>query len=387
MVGLRAGGRASGELPRALRLLIRLHPRAFRDAFGEAVVEMLRLRAAEARRSGRWSHWRFWWRELLGLAASAVRERLPHNAPTGADPAASIAGATLSPFRSSHAVSWLDTMEVVMREVRHAMRRLVRAPSFTLPALWTLALAIGLNAAIFTLVLRVVLAPLPYPNSDLLVALDHGAAGLDRPSGLGMTTGLYAHYMERAQVFESMALHITFEGTVSGDGEAERVTVTPAMPSLMRVLGTKPQLGRWFTEDEGELGGPRAVVLSHGLWQRRYGGAVGVIGRSVLVDGERSEIVGVMPVGFHYPDDATELWLSLPFGPPMVRAGGFDFQGVARLRDGVTVETARAELDRLIAQYADRFPGNQVAATIVEDGQLRSNLVSLKDWEIGRAHV
>ncbi|MGH7574232.1 MAG: ABC transporter permease [Longimicrobiales bacterium] len=270
-----------------------------------------------------------------------------------------------------------------MREVRQAMRRLVRAPSFTLPALLTLALAIGLNAAIFTLVLHVVLAPLPYRQSDRLVALDHGATGMDRPSGIGITTGLYVHYLERAQAFESIALHTTFEMTVSGDLEAERVMVTAATPSLMRVLGLEPSLGRWFSEEEGVVGGPRAVVLSHGLWQRRYGRDAGVIGRSLRIAGEPAQIVGVMPAGFRYPDDATELWLSLPFGPPMVRAGGFNFQGVARLRDGVTIEAVRGELDRLIAQYPDRFPEDGVALMLVRDGHLASTLVPLKDLVVG----
>lgn len=105
---------------------------------------------------------------------------------------------------------------------------------------------------------RVVLAPLPYERSERIVLLDHGALGLDRPSGLGMTTGLYALYMERARTLEDVALYQLFELTVSGEGEAERISVSAATPSLIQVLRVRPLVGRWFNEPEGELGGPAA---------------------------------------------------------------------------------------------------------------------------------
>lgn len=240
--GRRAGGRAGGEVPRAHRVLLRLHPRAFREELGDAVAEMLRQRALEARASGRSGYSRFRWRELLGLVASAIREwiaRFPPSLPPRAGAMPSTSARMFSSSQTTGSLTRLGTSEAVMREVRHAMRRLVRAPSFTWPALLTLALAIGLNAAIFTLVRRVVLAPLPYPNSDRLVALDHGAPGLDRPSGLGMSTGLYAHYTERAQSFESLALHTTFEMNVSGDGIAYRVIAWSMMTAGRAARSTR----------------------------------------------------------------------------------------------------------------------------------------------------
>jgi hypothetical protein len=207
-------------------------------------------------------------------------------------------------------------MEALAREVRHATRRLLRAPAFTLPALLTLALAIGANTAIFTLVRGVVLAPLPYPQSQQLVSLDHGATGLDRPTGLGITTGLYAHYTERARTLETVAMHHTIELTLSGDGsDPERMWVNRATPSLAHVLRVAPQLGRWFTEQEGELGSTVVIVLSHGLWVRRYGGDPGVIGRTLTLGGMPAEVIGVMPDDFAFPDAVPELWIPLQFGP------------------------------------------------------------------------
>ena len=141
-----------------------------------------------------------------------------------------------------------------------------------LPAVLTLALAIGANASIFAVVHHVVLNPLPYPDSDRVIVLDHGALGLNMPSGVGMTEGLYFQYLDRARTLEHVALYNTSEATLTGEGEPERIRVTTATASLASVLRVSPALGRWFTEAEGERGAARVVVLSHGLWMRRYGG-------------------------------------------------------------------------------------------------------------------
>jgi MacB-like periplasmic core domain len=160
--------------------------------------------------------------------------------------------------------------ERLSQEIRYATRRLLRSPAFTLVAVLTLALAIGANASIFAVVQRVVLNPLPYPDSDRLIELDHGALSLRFPSGMGLTLGLYYQYLDRSRTLDRIALYRTDDLTLTGDGEPERIRAVRATPSLSSVLRVPPALGRWFTEDEGAPGGRQVAVLSHGLWERRY---------------------------------------------------------------------------------------------------------------------
>ena len=164
-------------------------------------------------------------------------------------------------------------MEQLQQEIRHAARRLARSPAFTLATVLTLALAIGANASIFAVVQRVVLNPLPYPESDRLIELDHGALLLNVPAGFGMTPGLYFHYVERSRTLEGVALYRADELTLTGDGEPERIRVARATPTLAAVLRVGPIVGRWFTEQEGDAGrraGGRVVARALGC--AGYGG-------------------------------------------------------------------------------------------------------------------
>jgi predicted permease len=344
------------------RLLLDLHPRPFRDEYGEAIEETLARRFGEARERGPRAILRFWLVETIGLIGSVARER-------------------------SGGWARRPRLPALTREVRLAVRRLARVPGFTGAVVLTLALAIGANTAIFTVVRRVVLAPLPYPESERLVALDHGALGLDRASGLGATSGLYWQYAERARTLESVALHQSVEMTLSGDGEAESVTVTRATPSLVRVLGVEPALGRWFAEREGAPGGTPTAVLSHALWTRRYGADPEVLGRTIVLAGMAAEVVGVMPPDFDYPTlytgASTALWIPLQLGAGNVRAGGFNFAGVGRLAEGTTVENALTETAGLIARLPQDFPADESAAAMVADARIVPALRSLKDETLG----
>ena len=233
-------------------------------------------------------------------------------------------------------------------ELRHATRRLVRSPAFTLASVLTLALAIGANASIFAVVQRVVLNPLPYPESDRLIELDHGALGLNLPSGIGMTLGLYYHYSDRARTLDGVALYRIDDLTLAGDGEPERIRVSRATTTLAPVMRVWPALGRWFAEADGVPGAPQVGVLSHALWMRRYGGNPAVIGRPVMLEGVPTDIVGVMPASFAFPDPRVDAWIV----EQVTRATGFglwNYHGVARLRDRATLANARAELTGLIA--------------------------------------
>ena len=282
-----------------------------------------------------------------------------------------------------HDVRGAGWLEDWLRELRHAARRLVRTPAFTLATVATLALAIGANAAIFTLVHRVVLNPLPYPESDRLIELSHGFPRINVPTGIGMTVGLYHHYLDRARTLERVAIYQTGEATLTGSGEPERIRVARATTTLGPALRVAPALGRWFTDEEGVPGAPQAAVLSHGLWARRYGADPGVLGRSATVNGVPTEVVGVMPASFAFPDPGVDIWLPVQ----VTRAAGFglpySYVGLGRLRAGASVADARREIDSLIGDLRQAFPGDPGVVGNTGEGGLMSAARTLKELTVG----
>jgi putative ABC transport system permease protein len=336
-----------------------------RREYGAAMEETFARRLDDAGAWGRWRQARVWRREVVGLLAMAASERW-HSRTVGAAADEGRRG---------------GRMDRLGQELRHAARRLVRSPAFTVTAVLTLALAIGANAAIFAVVQHVVLNPLPYPASDRLIELDHGSVGLRVAAGLGNTAGLYFHYLERSRTLEGAALYRTVDRTISGTGEPERIRVTRVTPSLASVLRVSPVVGRWFTEQEGTPGTTPAAVLSHKLWARRYNSDTSVVGRQVSLDGVPTEIVGVMPASYTFPEPTVEAWVA----EPLARSMGFglwNYSGVARLHDGVTLETARAEINGLIPGVPAAFPGDAGALGNVET-KLMFTGRSLKDATIG----
>src|SRR5262245_23096059 len=177
-------------------------------------------------------------------ASRRFRSRLRLTLAVLAVDAGSIASTTEEPRNMRTAAA----LERMWQETRCAGRRLLRSPAFTLASVLTLALAIGATASIFAVVERVVLKPLPYPASDRLVVIDHGAERLNLPSGLNFTPGLYYHYSERARTLGDIAIYSVADVTLTGDGSPERISVVSATPSLGRVLRVSPELGRWLAE-------------------------------------------------------------------------------------------------------------------------------------------
>ena len=274
------------------------------------------------------------------------------------------------------------SVENIWKEAGFAARRLVRSPAFSVAAVLTLALAIGANAAIFAVVQRVLLNPLPYPDSDRLVDVDHGSQRLNLPSGLGITRGYYYQYLERSHTLDGIALYAAENATLTGDGEPERIRTSRATASLATVLRVGPAIGRWFSEDEGQPGGPQRVVLSHGLWIRRYGGDPGILGRTINLGGVSMDVIGVMPQGFAFPDPRVDAWTP----QQITRSMGFGiwlYGAVARLRDGVTVADARTEMNTLIADITRAFPGDEFAAGNSAGIALFSTVRTLKEAMVG----
>jgi putative ABC transport system permease protein len=274
-----------------------------------------------------------------------------------------------------------ELVDVLARETRHAARRLVRSPAFSLAAILTLALAVGANASIFAVLKRVILDPLPFPDSDRLVELDHGSARLRMTAGMGITLGMYYQYADRARSFENIALHRTEALTLTGNGEPERIRVTNATTTLGAVLRVGPMLGRWFNDSDGRPGAAPAAVLSHQLWQRRYGGDPGVIGRSVRLGGIQTAIVGVMPAGFAFPDPRVDMWVAERVGREM-GFGIWSYTAIARLRPGASLGSAQTELAGLIADMPSAFPHDALALGNLDIGIVPS-IKTLKAATVG----
>jgi predicted permease len=274
--------------------------------------------------------------------------------------------------------------KVFSGEVRYAVRTLARAPRFTVVAAFTLALGIGATSSIFSAVNGVLLQPLPYPDSDRIVGLWHGAPDLGYDQ-FGTSPGIFHQYQSENQVYEAMGLYLALERNLTEEGDAERVPATASTHGLFEVLGVQPMLGRTYTAEEATEGGPSVVVLSHGLWQRRFGGTPDILGRTMQVDGYPNEIIGVMPPGFDFGgvDRKSDLWLPLHVDLENGQPGTFSYQGVARLRPGVTPEVAVAQETALLERVRERWADAEAFINFLDAGGFHPIVHGLKEEVVG----
>jgi len=237
---------------------------------------------------------------------------------------------------------------------RLALRRLLHAPLFTAVTLLTLAIGIGANTAIFSVVYGVLLKPLPFAEPERLVSLWHAAPGMNIPM-LNMSPSNYLTYRDEGRVFQGIGIWQANSVTITGGSEPERVQALMATYGTLPALGVTPQIGRAFGPADEAAGAPRRVLLTHGYWQRRYGGQP-VVGQSIVVDGNPVEIIGVLPSSFAFLRADPSLVMPLQFNRAEVFVGNFSYQGIARLKPGVTLEQANADVARLLPTLPDRFP-------------------------------
>jgi predicted permease len=288
--------------------------------------------------------------------------------------------------------TWL---EHALKDLLFAARRLRRAPAFTTAAVLTLALAIGANAAIFTIVHRVVLNPLAYPDSNQVIDLDHSGLGVNLPAGIQMTPGLYFTYLDRARTLEGLALYWPNELTLTdNNGEPERLRITHVTPSLLAVLRVGPLRGRWFTDEESQIVSSsftssratpteRIAVMSYRLWMRRYGGDPSLLSRSVSLEGVPTRVIGIMPPSFAFPDPRVDIWLAFQHRREMIW-DIFNYAGVARLRPDATVATARHDLNNLIADLPRAYPNEPGVTGFMNTLRVRSAARTLQEAIVGR---
>jgi predicted permease len=253
---------------------------------------------------------------------------------------------------------WLS-IETFFADVRYGLRMLGRNPGFTAVGLLTIAIGIGANAAVFSVVNSVLLKPLNYPQPQELVALHQlapGAAGLaDFRNGLLLSPSMYFTYSEQNRTFQTLGVWVPGTANVTGLAEPEQVRAANVSDGLLQTLAVLPALGRWLSRADQIPNGPERVMLSYGYWQRRFGGDPAVVGRNVLVDSRPREIVGIMPQGFRFLDADFDLIVPLAFDRGRQILAGFGYNGVARLKPGVAIAEANADMKRMLPIWMDSW--------------------------------
>jgi putative ABC transport system permease protein len=248
-----------------------------------------------------------------------------------------------------------------MNQLRQTLRRLRNAPGFTLTTVLTLAIGIGATTAIFGVVNGILLKPLPFPEPDRLVAVGHRSLA-ERNVDTHAGAALYLTYREHNRTFESIALWRNSTDGVTGAGDPEEVTSLHVTHEFLPTLRVEPLLGRAFVAADDELGAPSTVILSHGYWQRRFGGAADVIGKNVTIGARPHTVIGVLPRSFRFFQQPAEILV--PLGPDARTNPFYGVMGdkaIARLEPGVTLPEAHADVERMvpIAMEAYSQPGSR----------------------------
>jgi putative ABC transport system permease protein len=260
-------------------------------------------------------------------------------------------------------MAFLDT---VLRDARHAMRTLCRTPGFTALAVLIIALGIGANTAIFSLVSAVMLKPLPFAEPDRLVFAWVDASAVGGSSRNVISLPNYVDWRERSQSFEDLAAFQRRLYNLVGDGEPEQLDALRTTPNLLSVLGVQAIVGRTFAADEVAEATP-VVVVSESLWARRFGADSNVVGREIVLDGARYTVIGVVPPYFRFPENV-DVFMPTAFTPAeLANRGIWDSYAVGRLRAGVTIEQAQTELNAIAKAVEEEVPsimgGRGVALT------------------------
>ena len=281
---------------------------------------------------------------------------------------------TASPQSLHHGAS--SMRKQWMADLRHAVRALSRRPGFTIITVATLGLAIGVNAGMFTVIKTVLLDPLPFAHPDRLVTIAAAAPGSGMPDEFGVSSEFFLDYRSRSKMIEDVSTYNSFTNTLRVGDRIERVRMSYPTNSLFSTLGVKPMLGRLPVSDDGD----NAVVISYQLWKEWFSGDRAAVGRLVDV-GNARRIVGVMGPEFHFPDDATLLWLSSEVRPGAIVPGRFGPRLVARVKPGTTPEALAAELTSISKTLPERYGGSAAYRKLI--GQHHAVVVTLRDALLG----
>ena len=250
------------------------------------------------------------------------------------------------------------TIDDLLRDLKYTFRGLRRAPGFTALAVITLALGLGATTAVFSVVHAVTLKPLPYPQSGDLVSLEHKGTGLTFPDGRvpEVSGSLFLTYRDGSRSFQQLGLWSTGTASATGSGEPEEVRTLNVSDGTLQTLAVPPAIGRWFSREETNPGSGDTVILTFGYWQRRFGGNTSVAGRTLTLNARPRTIVGVMPRQFRFLDEDVDVIVPIRLDRKTLHLGGFNYRGLARLRPGVSVAQANADVTRLVPVWLDAWP-------------------------------
>ncbi len=267
--------------------------------------------------------------------------------------------------------------------LRYVLRRLAAAPLFTLLTVATLAAGIGANTAIFSVINGILLKPLPYPRPDELVEVTHAAPGINFKD-TGIAPFLYFTYLEQSRTFAHVGIWTPDSLSITGLAEPEQVSAVDVSFGVLPALGVQPALGRWFSQKDDSPDAPRTAVLTYPYWQTRFGGDRSVIGRRIVADGQALEIIGVMPENFRFLDRQPALLVPLRLDRAKTMLGNFNYRGIARLKTGVSIDQAGADMARLIPVALHSFPPFPgFNLKMFEDARLTATPRPLKDDLVG----
>src|SRR5580658_3625179 len=275
-------------------------------------------------------------------------------------------------------------MAMFIDQLRQVLRRLSRAPMFTAITLLTLAIGVGANTVIFSVIEGVLLKPLPYPHAEQLIGVWHTAPGLNMDE-LNMCPAIYFIDREQNTSFVDIGAYNGDSFNVTGTGEPEHVPGMDVTDGTLPLLGVTPALGRLFTRQDDTPSAPATVLLSYAYWQQKFGGATSVIGTSITMDGKARQIIGVLPRGFHFLN-APDASLVIPFqwDRSKTKLGNFSQSALARLKPGVTIEQASADMARLLPITMRSFPAPEgFSADIFIKAKISPSLRPLKQDVVG----
>jgi hypothetical protein len=256
---------------------------------------------------------------------------------------------------------------------------------FTLVALVTLALGIGANTAIFSVVNGVLIKPLPYPEAQQLAGVWHVAPGVAGIAGnINCSPTMYFTYREESRTFQDFGLWSNDGVTVTGAGDPEQVQALNVTYGILNALGVQPAMGRWFSQADDTPGAADTVMLTYGYWQRRFGGSPSTVGRILTVDATPHTIIGVMPQNFRFLNSHADLIVPQQFDRSKVFLGNFSYQGIARLKPGITLQQASTDVARMIPIWLKAWPpAPGLSLALFENAHFAPKIQPLKQEVVG----
>jgi len=272
-----------------------------------------------------------------------------------------------------------------MGPLKHVLRRPAQAPGFSAIAVITLALGIGANTAIFSVVEGVLIKPLAFPKAQELVAVWHLAPGVQGIIGhIESCPTMYFTYREENHTFQDIGIWNSGGTSVTGLAEPEQVRTVNVTYGTLQALGVQPAIGRWFSQEDDTPGTPETVILSYGYWQRRFGANASAIGRAITLDSKPHTIIGVMRSDFRFLNFSPDLIMPMRFDRNKVFLGNFSYQGIARLKPGVTIEQANADVGRMLGIWLKAWPVPPgFSRALFESARFSPKLLPLKQDVVG----